>query len=92
MVNSARRAKAWRVRGRFRESENFETPPHPARTFGPHYPLPASGEREKSAHHCHLKPAVMLLLLVGAPTSVTAVVTLKLSNSFCSAISLLCVM
>src|SRR5450830_1129165 len=41
-----------RVRGHFQTAmlRRDATPPHPARTFGPRHPLPASGEREKTPY------------------------------------------
>src|SRR6201999_4194632 len=46
----------------------------------------------RGAHHWVSKPAVMLLLAIGVPTSLSVVVTLNLSNSFCSALMRLWVM
>jgi hypothetical protein len=36
------------VRGLYRESEHFESAPHPARTSGPCHPLPVNREREEA--------------------------------------------
>src|SRR5450759_294154 len=45
---TSERKRGSRVRGRHRDSKHTERPPHPARTFGPRHPLPASGAREAS--------------------------------------------
>src|SRR5581483_12274496 len=46
----------------------------------------------QASHHFSLKPAVTLLAGALVPASVTAVVTLSVSNSFCSTLTVLCVM
>ena len=51
------------MRGILQMFETIESPPHPARTFGPRHPLPASGEREKQARSALVTTLICCLVL-----------------------------